>query len=81
MYYQRDKLISVRISSKLLDKFKKLTEEKTTITYYAGKNHHRYHGKTLRDSSLYTYVNKYSLADVLEEALEMLLEKNGDRSP
>ena len=75
---QRDKLISIRISSKLLNKFKKLTEEKTTISHYAGKNHHHYHGKTLKDLSPYTYVDKYSLADVLEEALEMLLEKNGE---
>ena len=27
MYYQRDKLISVRVSSKILDKFKKLQED------------------------------------------------------
>ena len=78
MYYQRDKLISIRISSKLLNKFKKLTEEKTTISSYAGKNHHNYRGKTLKDSSPYTWVDKYSLADVLEEALEILLEKNGE---
>ena len=77
MYYQRDKLISIRISSKLLNKFKKLTEEKTNISHYAGKNHHHYHGKTLKELSPYTYVDKYSLADVLEEALEMLLEKIG----
>ena len=80
MYYQRDKLISVRISSKLLNKFKKLTEEKTTIHSYAGKNHHRYHGETLKGRDQYTIVDKYSLADVLEEALEILLEKNGDKS-
>ena len=81
MYYQRDKLVSVRISSKLLEEFKKLTKEKTTIHTYAGKNHHRYHGKTLKNKSSYTFVDKYSLADVLEEALEILLEKNDDRSP
>lgn len=81
MYYKRDKLISVRISSDLLDKFNKLTEEKTTVTYYASKNHYRYHGKTLKNLSPYTVVDKYSLADVLEEALEILLEKNGKRSP
>jgi hypothetical protein len=73
MYYHRDKLISVRISSKLYDKFQKLTKEKTEIHSYAGKNHHRYYGKTLRDS---TYTDKYSIADVLEEALELVLEKN-----
>ena len=76
MYYQRDKLISIRISSKLLDKFKKLTEEKTEIHHYAGKNHHRYYGKTLKEHKYYTHVDKYSLADVLEEAIEILLEKN-----
>ena len=81
MYYQRDKLISLRISSKLLDKFKKLTKEKTEIHTYAGKNHHRYYGETLKGKDRYTLVDKYSLADVLEEALEILLEKNGDRSP
>lgn len=76
MYYQRDKLVSLRISSKLLEKFQQLTKEKTTIINYAGKNHHRYYGKTLKDLSPYTIVDKYSLADVLEEALEILLEKN-----
>ena len=81
MYYQRDKLISLRISSKLLEKFKELTEEKTTIHNYAGKNHHRYHGKTLRDHDKFVHVDKYSLADLLEEAIEILLEKNKDRSP
>ena len=81
MYYQRDKLISLRISSKLLKKFKELTEEKTTIHSYAGKNHHRYHGKTLQDHGKFVYVDKYSLADLLEEAIEILLEKNKDRSP
>lgn len=79
MYYQRDKLISVRISSKLLEKFKKLTDEKTEISHYANKNHHRYYGKTLKDRSYYTHIDKYSLADLLEEAIEILLEKN-DRS-
>ena len=77
MYYQRDKLISVRISSKLLEKFKQLTKEKTSISTYGGRNHHHYYGKTLKEHSYYTQVDKYSLADVLEEALELLLEKNG----
>ena len=82
MYYgQRDKLISVRVSSKLLDKFKKLTEEKTKKYEYAGRNSYRYYGKTLKNLSQYTSVDKYSVADVLEEALEMVLEKNDDRSP
>ena len=76
MYYQRDKLISLRISSKLLEKFKKLTDEKTEITHYANKNHHRYYGKTLKDRTYHTYVDKYSLADLLEEAIQILLEKN-----
>ena len=80
MYYQRDKLISVRVSSRLLDKFKKLTEEKTDKHSYAGRNHYRYYGKTLKDLSPYTSIDKYSVADVLEEALEIVLEKNGDRS-
>lgn len=78
MYYQRDKLISLRISSKLYNKFMKLTKENTTISRYAGKNHHRYYGKTLKDHDRYTHVDKYSLADVLEEAIEILLEKNND---
>lgn len=80
MYYQRDKLISVRISSKLLEKFKKLTDEKTEIHTYGGKNHHRYYGKTLKERSTYTHVDKYSLADLLEEAIEILLEKNNRSS-
>ena len=70
--------LNLKLNNKLLNKFKKLTEEKTTISSYAGKNHHHYHGKTLKDLSPYTYLGKYSLADVLEEALEMLLEKNGE---
>lgn len=80
MYYQRDKLISIRVSSKLLDKFKKLTEGKTEIHSYAGRNHYWFYGKTLRERDIFTRVDKYSLADVLEEALKILLEKNGDRS-
>ena len=80
MYYQRDKLISVRISSKLLEKFKKLTDEKTEVSNYANRNHYHYRGKTLKDSKYYHYVDKYSLADLLEEAIEILLEKNGQGS-
>ena len=76
MYYQRDKLISVRISSKLLKKFNELVKEKTEIHSYAGKNHHRYYGETLKGRDRHTLVDKYSLGDVLEEAIEILLEKN-----
>ena len=81
MYYQRDKLISIRISSKLLEKFKKLTDEKTDVTSYAGRNHYHYRGKPLKESKYYSYYDKYSLADLLEEAIEILLEKNGKGSP
>lgn len=77
MYYQRDKLISIRVSSKLLNKFKKLTEEKHTVTNYAGRNHYNYHGKTLKGRDNHTWIDKYSIADVLEEAIEIVLEKNG----
>ena len=80
MYYQRDKLISVRISSKLLEKFKKLTDEKTEVSNYANRNRYHYRGKTLKESKYYNYVDKYSLADLLEEAIEILLEKNGQGS-
>ena len=80
MYYQRDKLISVRVSSKLYEKFLKLTKEKTTTYNYGNKNHHNYHGKTLKDRSYHTSIDKYSIADVLEEAIEILLEKNADGS-
>lgn len=80
MYYQRDKLISVRISSKLLEKFKKLTDEKTEVTNYGNKNHYYYHGKTLKENNYYSYVEKYSLADLLEEAIEILIEKNNGSS-
>ena len=75
MYHQRDKLISVRVSSKLLDKFKKLQEEKHTVSNYAGRNHYQYYGQTLKERSVYSWMDKYSVADVLEEALEIVLEK------
>lgn len=77
MYYQRNKLISVRVSSKLLDKFKKLQEEKHTVSNYAGRNHYHYHGQTLKGRDVHLWIDKYSVADVLEEALEIVLEKNG----
>ena len=76
MYYSRDKLISLRISSNLYEKFQKLVKENTEIHSYAGKNHHRYYGKTLKKDDRCTCTDKYSLADVLEEALELLFEKN-----
>ena len=76
MYHQRDKLISVRVSSKLLDKFKKLQEEKHTVRNYAGRNHYHYRGQTLKEQNVYSWIDKYSVADILEEALEIVLEKN-----
>lgn len=78
MYNHRDKLISLRISSELHEKFQKLVKKHTDINYYAGKNHHRYHGKTLKTHRDYDYAGKYSLADLLEEAIEIVLQKNSE---
>ena len=76
MYHQRDKIISVRISQELLAKFNDLTNKKTEVHSYAGRKHYNYYGKTLKDRAYRTHIDKYSIADLLEEAIEIVLEKN-----
>ena len=76
MYRKRDKIISIRVSSRLLKEFNEMTSKKTEIYSYAGRNHYNFHGKTLKDRHYRNHIDKYSIADLLEEAIEIVIEKN-----
>lgn len=78
MYYPegRDKLISLRVSSTLLEKVKKTIEERTSVTEFYGHKQYRYYGVTLSHNKPGYYHQKLSISDLFQEALEEFLEKN-----
>ena len=65
-HYQRDKLISVRVNSRLLNEVKKIIDSKTEVhEIYGGRKLYSYH-----DSRRPNIWDKFTLADLLEEKLE-----------
>ena len=67
----RDKLISLRVNSQLVKRFESVVKSKTQVTTYAGRNHYTYKGQ-----SAYWGGGKYTLADLLEAALEKYIAEN-----
>ena len=76
MYYgKRDKLISVRVSSKLLSEFQAIIDANTKV--YPGRGNRNYYHCSLpvlaHSSHLY---QKFSVADLLEESMKKFVEEN-----
>ena len=67
----RDKLISIRVSSRLLDKFNSIVQTKTQVSTYYGRKVITYEGKMTYDGG-----GKFTVSDLLEEALEEYIKNN-----
>ena len=61
---KRDKIISVRVDSKLLEQVQAIIDSRTTVTEYIGIKHYHY-----IDENGYSY-DKYTIADLLESAMK-----------
>ena len=68
---KRDKIITVRVNSELLEKVNKLIESRTTVQSYNFRNHYRYHSPN--EKYKHYSIDKVTTADILEIALEMFL--------
>lgn len=67
----RDKLISIRVDSRLLSKFESIVKSKTRITEFYGRKIIEYEGR-----ATYSGGGKYSIADLLESSLEEYIKNN-----
>lgn len=67
---KRDKIISVRVNSELLDKVQKIIDSRTYCWENLRGNKH-YHYK---DENGYSH-DKYTIADLLESAMNEYIEK------
>lgn len=67
----RDKLISIRVNSRLLDEFNAIVKSKTETSTYYGRKIITYEGKMT-----YAGGGKFTLADLLEGALEEYVKSN-----
>ena len=68
---KRDKIITVRVNSELLEKVNQLIESRTTILYYGLRNHYRYYSPN--EKYKHHSIDKVTTADILEIALKMFL--------
>ena len=66
---KRDKIISVRVNSDLLDKVQKIIDSRTYTLEIRGRNHYRYKSENR------TEYEKYTIADLLESAMWEYVEK------
>lgn len=66
---KRDKIISVRVNSDLLDKVQKIIDSRTYIIEVRGRNIYHY-----KDENRHTH-DKYTIADLLESAMNEYVEK------
>lgn len=66
---RRDKIISVRVDSDLLNKVQKIIDSRTYSYELRGRNHYRY-----KDEKGTAY-EKYTIADLLESAMNEYVEK------
>ena len=71
MYKQRNKLISVRVNSQLLEQVKRAIDKKTNVVESWGNRKVYYY----RDSNRPHAYDKFTIADLLEEAMEKYLEE------
>ena len=69
---RRDKIITVRVNSELLEKVNKLIESRTTI--WDGYNRKFYRYNSPNEENKNRYYDKVTTADILEIALKMVLE-------
>ncbi|MBR2622423.1 MAG: hypothetical protein IKC97_08660, partial [Clostridia bacterium] len=75
MYMQRDKLISIRVNSKLFNEVKKLIDSRTTVSESWGARKIYHYSDKKRP---YSY-DKFTVADLLEEKLQEYL--NEEKTP
>lgn len=68
---KRDKIITVRVNSELLEKVNKLIESRTTVLNYNSRNHYSYHSPNEKYKR--RAIDKVTTADILEIALKMFL--------
>lgn len=66
---KRDKIISVRVNSNLLEKVQKIIDSRTHVFELRGVNHYHY-----KDEDGRTH-DKYTIADLLEAAMREYVEK------
>ena len=66
---RRDKIISVRVDSSLLNEVQKIIDSRTYSYELRGRNHYRY-----KDENGTAY-EKYTIADLLESAMKAYVEK------
>ena len=67
----RDKLISIRVNSRLFDEFNAIVKSKTRVSNFYGRKIIEYEGKDTWSGG-----GKYSISDLLEAALEEYIKKN-----
>ncbi len=66
---KRNKIISVRVNSALLEQVQKIIDSRTTVIEVRGINHYRY-----KDENGHSH-DKYTIADLLESAMREYIEK------
>ena len=69
---RRDKIITVRVNSELLEKVNKLIESRTRIMEAYNRKIYRYYSPNEENENI--YYDKVTTADILEIALKMFLE-------
>lgn len=67
----RDKLISIRVNFRLLNEFNVIVQSKTQVSTYYNRKFITYEGKMT-----YAGGGKYTVSDLLEEALEEYIKNN-----
>lgn len=67
---KRDKLISLRVNSDLLEKVNNKIMSKTTIIQGSRRNYYHYH-----DDKRSGHFDKFTIADLLEEKLRSYLQE------
>lgn len=66
---KRDKIISVRVDSNLLDEVQKIIDSRTQVFEARGIKHYHY-----KDEKGYSH-DKYTIADLLEQAMREYIKK------
>ena len=67
----RDKLISIRVNSRLLEQFNAIVQTKTQVSTYYGRKIITYEGK-----ETYAGGGKFTVSDLLEKSLEEYIKNN-----
>lgn len=76
-YRKRDKIISIRVSSELLQKAQRIIDNYTT-TYNGRGNKKNYYTRLPNKGGSW---KKYSIADLLEDALKKFIEETPKHPP